>query len=104
VCRTGGAVAPDVVSYNLVTSLLAQTGRGEEALRILSCLHEAGLQPNISTYSGLMGASAERGEYSIVLGAWRDLQTSQLRPGIACVMHFVEAVAKMGLAGGLIRL
>jgi pentatricopeptide repeat protein len=96
-------MSPDVISYNLVISSLALSGKLQEALSMLTSMHRTGIQPTLSTYIDVMRVADQRGEYGIILQVWGHMRWARVEADIGSTLAFVQAAARVGWKGSLPR-
>ena len=95
VCRIGGIVSPDVISYNSVMEAMGAAGRVHDALSLLPVLRAADLQPSRATMTLLMSLAASAGLPGEVVGLWADLVRSGLRPETRALNLYLSALISL---------
>ncbi|KAK2080415.1 hypothetical protein QBZ16_000268 [Prototheca wickerhamii] len=70
---TAPEARPDVVACTAVIGALARAGEAARAREVLAWMHGAGVEPNARTFTALLAAHANAGEWACALRLLRDL-------------------------------
>jgi pentatricopeptide repeat protein len=91
-CRLGGNASPDVISHNIIIAAFAESGKFDDGVALLSCVHHSGLQATTNSVVPLMAAALHAARPDIALQAWEQLQLQGVHPDTNCVNLCLRAL------------
>eukprot|EP00884_Botryococcus_braunii_P023325 jgi/Botrbrau1/9677/Bobra.0201s0011.1 len=91
-----GKVAPDTVSYNTVLKVCGKAQRINQAMKVYGQMVTRGVKPSITTFSTLITAASDSGDFQATKQAWTWLQDWGLEVNAACLNSYMAALVKLG--------
>jgi hypothetical protein len=94
-CRSGGKIAPDVLSFNTVLKTVCATEHLQVAPALLDMMGIARVTPLVSTYAIYIAGAASAGDAWLVEHAWQAMLSAQIVPDITCVQLYLSALFQL---------